>query len=154
MDETLPQELLKIPNINEYIIYHAARKENLKKVEDFYKNNNILGKVSDFFNNFEDLYKHSDLLITRSGASTISYLNFYKKKALLIPWLASSQNHQYFNGKTIEKNNFIEVVDEKNYDDLLMKINNILANSEEENNFIADNFKIVKSHEIYKYIED
>lgn len=150
IDEIIPKELIKIPNINDYIIYHNCKKDNIKNVEDFYKNNNITAKVSNFFENFESLYKHSDLLITRAGASTISYINYYKKKAILIPWPNSSQNHQYFNAKLLENKNFIEILEENNINNIHNKITGILNNP--ENNIYSQNvFKTINANEYIYY---
>jgi UDP-N-acetylglucosamine--N-acetylmuramyl-(pentapeptide) pyrophosphoryl-undecaprenol N-acetylglucosamine transferase len=146
MDEIIPNELMKINNIQDCVIYHNCKKENIEIVENFYKKNNICAYVSVFFDNFQDLYKYSNLLITRGGASTISYLNFYKKKAILIPWPDSSKNHQYFNCKLIEQENFIEVIEEKDFSNLSKKINNILQNPEDSH---MNNFKVISGD---KYI--
>jgi UDP-N-acetylglucosamine--N-acetylmuramyl-(pentapeptide) pyrophosphoryl-undecaprenol N-acetylglucosamine transferase len=146
IDEILLHELLKINNIHEYHIYHGAKKENINKLVEFYKKNNITAYVKDYFHNFQELYKHSTLLITRGGASTISYLNFYKKKAILIPWPNSAQNHQYFNCKLIEKKAYIEVLEEHKIEEFQEKINNIL-NNQEENIYTQNIFKTVKGSE-------
>lgn len=145
IDNVISQQLLKLDNIQDYIIYHNCRKENLEKVKNFYKINNINALVNNFFENFESLYEHSDVLITRAGASTISYIKYYNRKAILIPWQNSSQNHQYFNSKLVEENNFIEVIGEDS-NLFIEKIKNLLNNSQ-KNISLNNNFKVIKGED-------
>ena len=67
-------------------------------------------------------------------------MNFYKKKVILIPWPNSSKNHQYFNCKLIEQENFIEVIEEKDFSKLVEKINKMLNLQENPH---MSNFKII-----------
>ena len=43
------------------------------------------------------MYSASDLIISRSGALTLSEINFFGKASILIPFPSSAGNHQYKN---------------------------------------------------------
>ncbi|MCX7641034.1 MAG: UDP-N-acetylglucosamine--N-acetylmuramyl-(pentapeptide) pyrophosphoryl-undecaprenol N-acetylglucosamine transferase, partial [Elusimicrobiales bacterium] len=76
-----------------------------------------------------EIYAVSDLIISRSGASTISELIYTKKPAILIPLPHSANNHQYENARFLFENGcaFILKDDEKLPFELIKKINFILV---------------------------
>jgi UDP-N-acetylglucosamine--N-acetylmuramyl-(pentapeptide) pyrophosphoryl-undecaprenol N-acetylglucosamine transferase len=153
MDKILINELIKIKNIQDYYIYHNCRKENIDFVKNFYKNNNIEAEVESYFSNFEFLYKYSHLLITRGGASTISYLNYFEKNCILIPWSKSSQNHQYFNCLNIQNVGGALMVEEKHFHQLSSIINKALNDPQEIGINIKKIFKTVNIQEYLCFLK-
>jgi UDP-N-acetylglucosamine--N-acetylmuramyl-(pentapeptide) pyrophosphoryl-undecaprenol N-acetylglucosamine transferase len=74
-------------------------------------------------------YGAADLIISRSGAGAISEISALNKPAILIPFAAAAQNHQFHNALEIQKENFIEIILEKDLSaqilaDTLLKIKN------------------------------
>jgi len=59
--------------------------------------------ISSFFHNVAELLYDADLVIARSGASTISEIEYCKKPAILIPFAAAKHNHQYYNARHLEE---------------------------------------------------
>jgi len=59
-------------------------------------------EISTFFQNMEELYANCDLVIARSGASTIAELIAATKPAILIPLPTAAQNHQFFNAVSMQ----------------------------------------------------
>lgn len=59
-------------------------------------------EISTFFQNMEELYANCDLVIARSGASTIAELIAATKPAILIPLPTAAQNHQFFNAISMQ----------------------------------------------------
>lgn len=76
---------------NHYKLYISSR--NSEQIQKQFSKS----IVRDFFPNFHSLLKLSSLVISHSGASTISFLNMYDKSAILIPLKNSSNNHQLYN---------------------------------------------------------
>lgn len=56
-------------------------------------------KVLKYSNDIMNLYNNSHLVISRAGGSTISEVLYLKKRALLIPYPYSMDNHQLLNAK-------------------------------------------------------
>jgi len=59
-------------------------------------------KIFEYIDNLVELLKEADLVVCRAGAATIAELLFYKKKAIIIPYPAASDNHQVENAKVAE----------------------------------------------------
>lgn len=148
-DQQLIHELIKLENIQKYTIYHNCRRENISFLEKFYTDHSIKAYVSTYFENFEELIIKSTFLITRSGASTIAYLAMYKKKAIIIPWGHSSQNHQIKNGILLEQVAASIVLQENQIHLLIEKIQLILDKfASYEDNFS----KVFKTVDAKKYM--
>ncbi|MDR0985293.1 MAG: UDP-N-acetylglucosamine--N-acetylmuramyl-(pentapeptide) pyrophosphoryl-undecaprenol N-acetylglucosamine transferase [Endomicrobium sp.] len=68
-------------------------------------------KVFQYIHNIEDAYTISNIIICRSGASTIFEMNALEKAAILIPYSKATDNHQYWNAKAIE-NDYRKIIEE------------------------------------------
>jgi len=108
-----------------YTLIQITGKKNYEEVKKRYEkyelmNNNLI--LLDYYENMEELYFISDLMISRSGASTISELIVFKKPAILIPLPTASQNHQLENARFLfEKDCALIIKDDKNLKDNLIK---------------------------------
>ena len=65
-------------------------------------------------NDIGNAYACSDLLVCRAGAGTVKEVENYNLPALFIPFPYATDNHQYFNAKSVEVPNFRIVIEEKN----------------------------------------
>ena len=59
-----------------------------------------------------DIYAASDLVISRSGASTVAELATVGRASVLIPWKQAADNHQYFNAQWLGDSGGAIVIDE------------------------------------------
>ena len=57
------------------------------------------------------LYAIADIVISRSGGSTVSELAFFNKPAILIPYPFAAENHQYYNALYYSKNGISEILE-------------------------------------------
>ncbi len=103
-----------------------------KKNHDLFLNScatykNII--VYDFIEKMNFAYSAADLVISRAGAIAISEICFLQKCSILIPSPHVSENHQYKNAKSLEKNGACLIVEEKNIEkELICKTENLLNN--------------------------
>lgn len=98
-------ELKKInPEINLTITQQAGKQEqkDLKKCYDKLK---IKHELAEFFHNMPEIYDKSQLVIARSGASTIAELTNIGLSAIFIPYPYAAEDHQYFNATAIANDN-------------------------------------------------
>ncbi|MAI60221.1 MAG: hypothetical protein CMM92_04295 [Rickettsiales bacterium] len=102
-------------------VVQQIRKEDLKKMEKFYRDLNIKYKLQNFFSNiYEEIYS-SDLIISRCGASSLAEIQYFKKFCILVPLPTAANNHQYFNAVEFKKTNDCEIINQSkiNYEKLV-----------------------------------
>ncbi len=97
--EKLPEKIK-----NDLIVYHQSRTEVIEEVQDAWGVMRIDAVVKPFFSNVIDIMARSDLVITRSGSSTIFEVCALGKVALYVPLPNAVDNHQYKNAKYIYQN--------------------------------------------------
>ena len=73
-------------------------------------------KIMPFVAEMDQLYAAADLVISRSGAATLSELSCAARPALLIPSPNVAENHQYHNAKALADRGAALVITEKDLD--------------------------------------
>ena len=86
-------------------IIQQVRIEDLENVRDNYKKHKIEAEISTFFQNIYKKFQIADLIITRSGGSSVAEILASCKPAIFVPLPSSFENHQYENAKFFEINN-------------------------------------------------
>jgi len=71
--------------------------------------------VSPYFFNMPDYFQSSDLIICRSGATTIAELIAARKASLLVPFAEASENHQLINARELERVQGAEILTEEDF---------------------------------------
>jgi len=99
-------------------------------------------KVYGYMHDMGSVYAASDIVICRAGAGTVFELKALNKPAVLVPYPYATDNHQYFNAQEIKKENFIEVMEEKDLtvEKLLQTICKIRKNIPKAESFKAEKF--------------
>jgi UDP-N-acetylglucosamine--N-acetylmuramyl-(pentapeptide) pyrophosphoryl-undecaprenol N-acetylglucosamine transferase len=88
-------------------------------------------KVFEFIDNMKYAYSASDLVICRSGMSSIMELSFLKMPAILVPFPLSADNHQEKNALTLENNKACILIKQNELDyKLLNTVTNTIYNNE------------------------
>ena len=88
----LPIETLK--NIR---VSHQARDEDGQRVADFYAEAGIEAEVQPFFHDVPRRMSEAQLVISRSGASSVADLTVIGRPSILIPFAAATGDHQVAN---------------------------------------------------------
>ncbi|MFK8040394.1 MAG: undecaprenyldiphospho-muramoylpentapeptide beta-N-acetylglucosaminyltransferase [Rickettsiaceae bacterium] len=84
-------------------ILQQARSEDIVRLKNQYKNLDVSYKISDFIYDIDKEYQAADLVICRSGASTIAEITHLKIPAIFIPYPWSTHNHQLDNARALSK---------------------------------------------------
>ena len=82
-------------------IIHQTGKEDLDFVSEEYRKKGFEALVKPFFEDLAVYYQISDLVICRSGASTVAELAVCGKAALLIPYPYAAHQHQLMNARKL-----------------------------------------------------
>ena len=68
----------------------------------------------DYIDNMYTCMCAADLIISRSGAMTITELTEIGRASVLVPFPQAAENHQYFNAKTLADKNAAIIIEDKN----------------------------------------
>jgi UDP-N-acetylglucosamine--N-acetylmuramyl-(pentapeptide) pyrophosphoryl-undecaprenol N-acetylglucosamine transferase len=83
-------------------------------------------------------YSAADIVISRSGATTVAELEVLSKPSILVPLPSASNNEQYYNAKSLEDNNAAIVISDEQLKDKLIKIVNDLIRDDDRLNKMAN----------------
>ena len=83
-------------------IVQQVRKEHIKELRDIYNRNGIKSELHIFINDMAKYLKWSNIVICRSGASTIAENLISGRPSIMIPFAKSAENHQFLNSKLVE----------------------------------------------------
>jgi UDP-N-acetylglucosamine--N-acetylmuramyl-(pentapeptide) pyrophosphoryl-undecaprenol N-acetylglucosamine transferase len=98
--------------------------------------------LNDYIDRMDMAYHAADLVVCRAGASTIAELCNLGKPAILVPYPFATDNHQYFNAKSLADKGAGILIDNKyiaNEDSLEIMLN--LLENESELKTISENAK-------------
>lgn len=95
--------ILKEKNIK---IIHQAGENNINKVQESYDSLGIEVDCFGFTTKLIEKLEQSDIAICRAGAGTVWELTALGIPALFVPYPYAAANHQYYNAKFIEDQNF------------------------------------------------
>ena len=84
LDDTVPTAIANMKN-KKIFITHQTRPENVEKLQRFYAEHKIHANVLSFIRDMATAIADSDLVIGRSGASTVIELTTIGRPAILVP---------------------------------------------------------------------
>jgi UDP-N-acetylglucosamine--N-acetylmuramyl-(pentapeptide) pyrophosphoryl-undecaprenol N-acetylglucosamine transferase len=113
MIESLPGLRAKIPQIH---IIHQTGQRDYDRVLAAYRQSGIAGEVHKFIDDMPGTFVRADLLICRSGASTVAEITAAGKPAIFVPFPAAADDHQNVNARALERAGAGVVVEESNLD--------------------------------------
>jgi UDP-N-acetylglucosamine--N-acetylmuramyl-(pentapeptide) pyrophosphoryl-undecaprenol N-acetylglucosamine transferase len=82
-------------------VIHQTGREDMETVSKAYREKGFDATVSPFFEDMAVRYRISDLVICRSGASTLAELAICGKAAILIPYPHAAAQHQLINAQRL-----------------------------------------------------
>ena len=87
--------------------------EEVQPLSDFYHKLGVKASLVKFIYNVAEIMADSQLVICRSGASTLTELSTIGRPAVLIPYPRAANNHQLKNAEIFEKNGAAWIIEEK-----------------------------------------
>src|ERR1700684_3761595 len=113
MIESLPGLRAKVPGIH---IIHQTGQRDYDYVLAAYQQSGISGEVHKFIDDMPGTFARADLLVCRSGASTVGEITAAGKPAIFVPFPAAADDHQNVNARALERAGAAVVVEESNLD--------------------------------------
>jgi UDP-N-acetylglucosamine--N-acetylmuramyl-(pentapeptide) pyrophosphoryl-undecaprenol N-acetylglucosamine transferase len=101
----------KIPGIH---VIHQTGQRDYERVLAAYQESGISGEVHQFIDDMPATFARADLLVCRSGASTVGEIAAAGKPAIFVPFPAAADDHQNVNARALERVGAAVVVEESN----------------------------------------
>ncbi|SDF44371.1 undecaprenyldiphospho-muramoylpentapeptide beta-N-acetylglucosaminyltransferase [Sulfitobacter delicatus] len=101
LSDVVPPALAALPMsmIRNIRVSHQARDEDGQRVADYYAESGIDADVRPFFDDVPRRMSEAQLVISRSGASSIADLSVIGRPSILIPFAAAAGDHQSANAR-------------------------------------------------------
>ena len=123
----LPLETLRLLRVS-----HQARDEDGERVSAYYQEQGINADVQPFFNDIPNRMSEAQIVISRSGASSVADISVIGRPSILIPFAAATADHQTANAQgLVDAGAAIRIPESKlTVESLQEQIAAILANPE------------------------
>jgi UDP-N-acetylglucosamine--N-acetylmuramyl-(pentapeptide) pyrophosphoryl-undecaprenol N-acetylglucosamine transferase len=150
-------KMLSLFNNKEYEVLYVTGKDYYEEVKNKKFPSNV--KIEPYLEDILSIMKVSDLMITRTGASTISEITAIGLPCIVIPSPYVANNHQYKNALELVEENAAIMIEEKdlNGDILVRTIDKVLKNKDYYNQMSTNMKKLgVKdsASKIYEVLKD
>lgn len=93
---------------------HILGSKKFDEISKKYENIKYNKYVVEYMDDIGNAYACSDVVICRAGAGTVKEVELYNLPAIFVPFPYATENHQYYNAKSIEQENLRLVIEEKN----------------------------------------
>ena len=95
-------------------VAHQAREEDRAGVAEFYAARDIDAEVSPFFDDIPRRMSEAQLVISRSGASSVADISVIGRPSILVPFAAAAGDHQSANARALAEAEAAVVISERN----------------------------------------
>ena len=84
-------------------IRHQTGERDFERIDAAYRQANFPAQVSKFIDDMPSAFAHADLVVCRSGASTVAEITAAGKPAIFVPFPFAADDHQLKNAEALEK---------------------------------------------------
>ncbi len=99
LNEIVPQALAMLPPQNRPSVSHQSGHKHIEQLRNFYNASGISANLTPFIKDTAQAYAEADLVICRSGASTVTEVAAVGVAAVFVPFPSAVDDHQTTNAK-------------------------------------------------------
>lgn len=101
LSDVVPAAVAALPDgmRNLIRVSHQAREEDMPRVTEAYAAAGIMAEVKPFFTDIPRRLSEAQLVVSRSGASSVADISVIGRPAILIPYAAATGDHQTANAR-------------------------------------------------------
>lgn len=115
LNTAIVESFRHLKNKSELRFVHQTGPADFEMVKTAYgKEPDLESTVASFFDDMAALYKMSDILVCRAGATTIAEVAAAGKAAVFVPYLFAANNHQELNANYLSNQGAAETIVQKN----------------------------------------
>lgn len=117
MSDVVPPALSSLPlNVLKTLrVSHQARDEDLERVRQYYFANGVRAEVEPFFADLPNRMAEAQLVISRSGASSVADISVIGRPSILVPLAAAIRAEQHSNAKALVDAGAAFLIEEKDF---------------------------------------
>jgi UDP-N-acetylglucosamine--N-acetylmuramyl-(pentapeptide) pyrophosphoryl-undecaprenol N-acetylglucosamine transferase len=115
MTRCLPELMKQAPGIH---IIHQTGERDYNDAQAAYQRAGASAEVFPFINDMPAFFARADLLLCRSGASTVAEITAAGKPAVFVPFPRAADDHQRVNAQALERAGAAVVLEETKLDDV------------------------------------
>jgi len=131
MSDVVPPAIAALPeNLRRNVrVSHQARPEDLERVKDYYESELINADVQTFFDDVPRRMADAQLVISRSGASTVADVSVIGRPAIWVPYGGAIRDEQTANARQLVEAGAAEIMPEADFDvaPLTQKLTDLLS---------------------------
>jgi UDP-N-acetylglucosamine--N-acetylmuramyl-(pentapeptide) pyrophosphoryl-undecaprenol N-acetylglucosamine transferase len=103
LSDIVPEAIAALPEaaLHYLRVSHQARDEDGARVEAFYADRGIRADVQPFFKDLPERMAEAQLVISRSGASSVADIGAIGRPAILVPYPFATGDHQHANAQAL-----------------------------------------------------
>jgi UDP-N-acetylglucosamine--N-acetylmuramyl-(pentapeptide) pyrophosphoryl-undecaprenol N-acetylglucosamine transferase len=118
LSDVVPEAVVRLPEglRRNLRVAHQARKEDIARVTETYDAAGIRAEVQPFFRDIPARLSEAQLVISRSGASSVADISIIGRPAILIPFAAATGDHQTANARGLTEAEAAILIPEKQLD--------------------------------------
>lgn len=118
LSDVVPDAIARLPEaIRQNLrVAHQAREEDMNRVVQAYDDAGIRAEVQPFFRDIPARLSEAQLVISRSGASSVADISVIGRPAILIPFAAATGDHQTVNAQGLVAAGAARLAPEKQLD--------------------------------------
>lgn len=98
---------------NKIQFIHITGNNDFDQIKQKYSQLDTKKFITNYMDDIGNAYAASDLLICRAGAGAVKETELYNLPVIFVPFPYATDNHQYFNAKSVEKDDCRIVIEEK-----------------------------------------
>lgn len=110
---TLAAEAWKKLSPEGWQLVHLAGEADFERLSNEYKSSGVTAKVVPFLDEMEVAYSSADLIVARSGASSITEITAFGLPSVLVPYPYAADDHQTCNAQELVRTGAAVCVQEK-----------------------------------------
>jgi UDP-N-acetylglucosamine--N-acetylmuramyl-(pentapeptide) pyrophosphoryl-undecaprenol N-acetylglucosamine transferase len=109
MIQCLPELVRQVPDIH---IIHQTGERGYNEAQAAYQQSHVSAEVFPFITDMPAFFARADLILCRSGASTVAEITAAGKPAVFVPFPHAADDHQRVNAQALERAGAAVVVEE------------------------------------------
>ncbi len=102
-----------LKDVRDLQVLHQTGEKDVAEVAAGYREAGVKAVVLPYIHDMAGAYAAADLVVSRSGATTVAELAVCGKRAVLVPFPFAADNHQEYNARTLAARGMAEVILQK-----------------------------------------